>query len=209
MGAGHIVHDRGRLSTDRRGLLLTAIGAGLGLGTFGLTGALAATGTLAATDDELAYASFGHATELLLQDFYARAAGARLFAGDGGRELRRARFNAEEHAAALATLLAGAGQQPAVQEDFEFAWPEGTFASRPAASAAGLLITETLGGVYVAAATAVSISSYRRLYASMAANVGRQAGFLSQQTGARAVGISFPAAVEVEAASDAIEAFLG
>ena len=43
----------------------------------------------------------------------------------------------------------------------------------------------------------------------MAANVAQQVGSLTQLSGGRVVGVSFPAAVDVQTASDAIEAYLG
>ena len=163
----------------------------------------------APSDDELAYANFGQAAELLLQDFYAQAGAAKLVAGAAGRELARGGFSAGEHAAALAKLLTDAGQTAAVAEDFEFAWPDGTFASkksrgggRPQDHApAPRRLPRRCGGV--------SIASYRTLFASMAANVAQQVAALSQLSGGRMVGISFPPAVDVETASDAIEAYLG
>ena len=94
-------------------------------------------------------------------------------------------------------------------EDFEFAWPDGTFANKKSATAAGLKVTQPLLGVYLSGAAAISIPSYRTLFASMAANVAQQVGSLSQLAGGRVVGISFPSAVDVETASDAIEAYLG
>src|SRR6478735_7842298 len=107
---------------DRRRFILSAAGAGLTVA--GLT---APTSALAATDDELAYASFGQATELLLQDFYARAQAAKVVRGAGANELAHGAFSAGEHQAALAQLLTDAGQTAALAEDFEFAWPEGGF----------------------------------------------------------------------------------
>jgi hypothetical protein len=118
-------------------------------------------------------------------------------------------LNAAEHATALAKLLTDAGQTAAVQDDFEFAWPDGTFATKKSASAAGLEITEPLLGVYLSAAKSISIPSYRTLFASMAASLAQQVAALSQQSGGRVVGISFPPPVDVETASDAIEAYLG
>ena len=43
----------------------------------------------------------------------------------------------------------------------------------------------------------------------MAANVAQQVAALSRLSGGRLVGVSFPPAVDVETASDAIEAYLG
>ena len=192
---------------NRRRLILSAAGAGLVV--TGLSAPASGLAALTATDDELAYANFGLAAELLLQDFYAKSAAAKLFDGSGARELARGGLNARQHADALAKLLTGAGQTAAVAEDFEFAWPDGTFASRKSATAAGLEVTQPLLGVYLAAAAAISITSYRTLFASMAANVAQQAGALSQLAGGRVVGVSFPSSIDVQTASDTIEAYLG
>ena len=192
---------------NRRALILSAAGAGLAV-----TGLAAPSRTLAAqtaTDDELAYANFGQATEFLLKDFYAKATAAKLARGSVTHSLARGAFNADEHARALGKLLTDAGQAAAVEDDFQFAWPQGTFASAAAAAKTGLKITQALLGTYISAATTVSIPSYRALYASMAANLAQQVGALSALGGGRAVGVSFPPAVAVETASDAIEAYLG
>jgi len=192
---------------NRRRLILSAAGAGLAVSGFaGTTRGLAA---LTATDDELAYANFGLATEFLLKDFYAQAAAAKLVGGPAARNLARGGFNAAEHAAALGTLLTGAGQTAAVEEDFTFAWPAGTFAKAQPAAAAGLTITQALLGTYLSAAGSISIASYRTLFASMSANLAQQVGALSELAGGRAVGVSFPAAVDVQTASDAVASYLG
>jgi hypothetical protein len=192
---------------NRRRLILSAAGAGLAVSGFaGTTRGLAA---LTATDDELASANFGQATEFLLKDYYAKFAGAKLATGVDARNIARGAFNANEHAAALGKLLTDAGQTAAVEADFEFVWPEGTFTKIHSAATAGLTVTQALLGTYLSAAGAISIPSYRALYASMAANVGQQVGALSALGGGRVVGVSFPAAVDVETASDAIEAYLG
>jgi hypothetical protein len=192
---------------NRRRLILSAAGAGMAVsGIAGTTRGRAAT---AATDDELAYANFGQATELLLQDYYAKLAAAKLVRGPHARDLARGAFNAGEHAAALAKLLTDAGQAAAAAEDFAFEWPEGTFSKLNAAATAGVTVTRALLGTYIGAAATISIPSYRALYASMAANLAQQVGVLSALAAGRAVGVSFPAALGVEAASDAIEAYLG
>ena len=191
---------------NRRRLILSAAGAGLAVS--GLAGP-ASLGAAAATDDELAYANFGLAAEFLQKDLYAKTAAAKLFKGAAAKEVERAGFNAGEHAVALSKLLADAGQPGAVEEDFEFAWPEGTFTSKKSALAVGVKVTQAVLGVYLAAAGAISIASYRTLFASMAANVSQQVGALSQLSGGRVVGISFPPALDVETASNAIEAYLG
>lgn len=192
---------------NRRHLIRSAAGAGLVLS--GLAAPASGLAAVAPTDEELAYANFGLATEFLLKDFYANAAAAKLITGSGAREVARGGLNAAEHAVALAKLLLDAGQTAAVEEDFEFAWPDGTFSNKSSATTAGLKITQPLLGVYLSAASEIVIPSYRTLFASMAANVAQQAGALSHLVGGRIVGVSFPAAVSVETASDAIEIYLG
>jgi len=191
---------------NRRSLLLSAAGAGLAVSGLAAPRGRAA---LTATDDELAFATFGQAAELLLADFYARAAAAKIATGLAARDLAHGALSATEHAAPLAKLLTDAGQTAAIAEDFEFAWPDGTFAGRRAAGRTGLEIAGPLLGVYVGAAVSVSIASYRTLFTSMAANVAQQVAALSRLSGGRVVGVSFPPAVDVETASDAIEAYLG
>ncbi len=192
---------------NRRRLILSAAGAGLAVS--GLAAPTTGIAALTATDDELAYANFGQATEFLLKDFYTKTIEAKLFSGTAARGFARGGLNATQHATALAALLTGAGQTAAVEEDFEFAWPDGTFANEKSATAAGLTITQPLLGVYLSAAAAISIASYRTLFASMAANLAQQVGSLTQLSGGRVIGVSFPPAVDVETASDAIEAYLG
>lgn len=184
-------------------------------GTLGAAAVLVVGGTVvappaaAATDDELAYANFGLAAEFLLKDYYAKVAGAKLVSGARAQDVTRGALNAGEHAAALAKLLTDAGQTAAVEEDFEFAWPDGAFANVKSATAAGLAVTRALLGAYIGAAAAISIPSYRQLYSSMSANLAQQVAALSGLSGGRVVGISFPPAIDVETANDAIEAYLG
>ena len=191
---------------NRRSLLFSAAGAGLAVSGLAAPRGLAAA---TATDDELAFASFGQAAELLLADFYTRAAAEKTVTGAAARDLAHGALSATEHAAALAKLLTDAGQTASVAEDFEFAWPDGTFATRLVTGRTGLAIACPLLGVYVGAAIGVSIASYRTLFTTMAANVAQQVAALSRLSGGRMVGISFPPAVDIETASNAIEAYLG
>jgi len=190
---------------DRRGFVFATTAGGLGLVALGPT----APEALSATDEELAYANFGIAAEFLLQDFYAKVTDAKLFGAEAQHNMTAGGRSASEHAAALRQLLTDAGQTPALVEDFEFAWPEGTFDSKNATAAAGLGVARTLLGLYLTAATAVSVPSYRVLFTSMAANLAQQAAALSQTLGGRIIGVSFPAAIDLEAASDALEPLLG
>lgn len=188
---------------NRRHFMSAAVSGGAALVG---AGALAPAGA-AATDDELAYANFGAATELLLQDFYGRVGEAKLFSSQLAKAFARGRFAAGKHAAALAALLTGAGQTAPLEEDFEFAWPGGTFVSRKAAVAAGSTITEALLGAYLTAAATSPTGSFRVLYASLGASLGEQLDPVARSR--PTFGNPFPSALDLESASAAVERFLG
>jgi len=187
---------------NRKGFLATVAGAGVA--TLGAPWFSAA----AATDDDLAFANFGVAVELLLTDFYAEALDAKVV---GGRErpiLRRGHAAARSHAKALGDLLVGAGDTAPVADDFEFDWPKGTFTSAAAISKTAQAILHPLLGVYQMAAATTSVADYRVLYASLAASLGQQIGAFSTVSGP-AGAEPFPVAVDLEGASDALQDYLG
>jgi hypothetical protein len=190
---------------DRRRFLVSATSAGAALAAAAVVPGTAS----AATDDELAFANFGAATELLLKDFYARVGEAELFEGQLGESFARGERAAGEHVQSLSALLTGAGQTAPLEEDFEFVWPEGTFEAKKSAVTAGLTIVQALLGAYLAGAASSPTQSFRVLYSSLAASLGEQLSMLSSASGRPAVGPSFPAALDLEAASAAVEDLLG
>jgi hypothetical protein len=190
---------------NRRRFLISAASSGVALAGAGVLSAPAA----AATDDDLAYANFGAATELLLKDFYAKAREAKLFGGQLDNAFLQGGDASTEHVTALSAALTESGQTAPLAEDFEFAWPEGTFASKKSAATAGLTVVEALLSAYLTGAATGPTSSFRVLYASLAASLGEQRSTLSVARGRSAIGNSFPAALDLEAASTAVESFLG
>jgi Ferritin-like domain len=187
---------------NRRRFLIGTLGAG----TVTLAGPLLPAG--AATEDELAFANFGAAGELLLKDYYSKALEAKVARGAGVTILREGRSASARHAKALADLLTGAGDVAPAEEDFEFAWPARTFRSSEAAVATGLGVLRALAGAYQSAAASVSIPTYRVLFASLAGSAGQQVGAMTWLSGAPGVH-PFPAALDLEAASAAVERYLG
>ena len=188
---------------NRRGFLAGALGAG--------TATLAAPwlpAARAATEEDLAFANFAAAGELLLEDFYDRAVAARVVTGPGRTALVRGRLAAREHAKALELLLVGAGDVGPVAEDFAFAWPARTFRSTQATVATGLSVLRPLLGTYQSAAASVTEPTHRVLYASLAASAGQQIAALAW-LGGRAGVQSFPVAIDLETASAALERVLG
>src|SRR5262245_48509745 len=159
----------------------------------------------AATDDEVAYANFGLAAAYLAADYYARALDAGVL--EAGRTLRSGRSASLAQARALTDLITGAGDTPAAAEDFEFAWPDNAFATAASTLRTGLDVLRPTLGAYQSAASSVIMPSYRVLYASLGASLGQQIGALAGPTGERAE--PFPPAMDLEAASAALESYLG
>jgi len=187
-----------------RGRFLTSA---VGVGALTLGAPWVATAG-AATEDDLAYANFGAATEFLVKDFYAKALRANVFAGTETTALKRGRSCAAQHAKALSDLLVGAGDVAPLEDDFEFEWPAKTFTSKNDALATGVGVLRVLLGAYQTAAATVTEPSHRVLYASLTASVGQQLAELAALNGGRAVE-PFPVATDLETASDALESYLG
>jgi hypothetical protein len=185
---------------DRRRFVLSTLGAGSAAIATPWLGSAAA-----ATEDDLAFANFGASTELLVRDFYANALESKLVTGSRTAALRRGRAAAERHATALSDLLTGAGDVAPLPEDFEFAWPANTFRTEKAMVETGRGVLRALLGVYQTAAATASEPTYRVLFASLAASVSQQGVALA---GASATE-PFPVAMELEAASHALERYLG
>ena len=185
---------------DRRQFVFAAVGAG--------SATIAGPwleGAAAATEDDLAFANFGAATELLLEDFYARALHAKLLAHPRVVVLKRGRVAATWHAKALSELLADAGDAAPDPADFAFDWPSRTFRSAETMVETGVGVLRALRGVYQTAAAAASEPTYRVLYVSLAASVSQQIVGLGGAGSAE----PFPVALDIETASDAIERYLG
>ena len=169
---------------DRRQFVFGALGAG--------SATIAAPwleGAEAATEDDLAFANFGAATELLLENFYARALHAKLLA----------------HPKVVSELLADAGDVAPDPADFEFDWPSRTFRSEERMVETGVGVLRALRGVYQTAAATASEPTCRVLYVSLAASVSQQIVGLGGAGSAE----PFPVALDIETASDAIERYLG
>ncbi len=188
---------------DRRHFLIGTLAAGAS----GLTGPLVGTAG-AVTDEDLSFANFGAAGELLLKDFYSQALGAKVVRGPGYRALRQGRSAAARHARALSELLEGAGDTPPAEEDFAFTWPARTFRTSGAILTTALGVLRALQGSYLTAAASATVPSYRVLYSSLAASAGQQIGALTLLSRGAELH-PFPVALELEAASVALDRYLG
>jgi Ferritin-like domain len=188
---------------NRRRFLASSLGAGaLAVGGPWLASAAAAT------EDEIAYANFGASAEFLVKDFYTKTLEAKVLPKPGLAVAKRGRSAAAQHARALSEALVGAGDVAPVEEDFEFVWPARTFRTEQSTVTTGLNVLRAVLGVYQSAGASVSDASYRVLYASLAASVGEQIGALDALS-ARPGAEPFPIAMDLEAASGALDAYLG
>jgi hypothetical protein len=185
---------------SRRSLLGVAAG-GLALASVGVRPARAAT------DDELAYANFGLAAACLAADYYSQALEAGKLGAAARPTLRAGRAAALAQSRALGELITGAGDTPATAEDFEFVWPRNAFATAAGTRKTGLDVLRPTLGAYQSPAAAVVMPSYRVLHASPGASLGQQIGALAGPVGERAE--PFPTAMDLEAASAALESYLG
>jgi hypothetical protein len=145
---------------------------------------------------------------VLLKDYYTKALEAKLLPKAGLAAAKRGRAAAGHHARALSDALVGAGDVAPVAEDFEFVSPAKTFQTPQSTVTTGVAVLRALLGAYQSASAVVSDPSYRILYASLAASVGQQIGALEALSG-RPGAEPFPVAMDLEAASDALEAYLG
>ena len=171
--------------------------------------ALAPLARAGASEGEVAYANFGIAAEYLMADYYARILKAGLLHGSPRNGATAARRNEGDHATALATLLTDAGQTVPVGEDFEFAWPARTFRSLGDATITGAKIEAAVIGVYLTAATTITVESYRSLFARALADHAQHLAVLSWVSTGKPVATAFPAALTLEQATTQLEPYLG
>jgi Ferritin-like domain len=158
-------------------------------------------------DDDLAYARLLVAAELLGADFYTRAISSKRFDGKAHASLRRARFNERQHYKSVAGVLSGAGQAPAVAADFDFSYPRRSFASRTAIAKLGVTLETILLGAYLGAVGAVQTDALKQPLARTAASEAEHLGVLRQLAGGTPFELSFPEALTIEEASNALDAY--
>jgi hypothetical protein len=174
-----------------------------------LPAALAPLARAGASEGELAYANFAIAAEYLMADYYVRILKAALLHGSARNGATVARRNERDHVTALATLLTDAGQTVPAAEDFEPRWPARTFRGLGDAAAAGTRIESAVVGVYLTAATTISVESYRSLFARALADHAQHLAVLSWVSTGKPVATAFPPALDLEQATSRLEPYLG
>lgn len=161
----------------------------------------------AISDADLAYARLLVGTELLAADFYARAIASQQLSGEPLKHLKRALFNEQEHYQSVSGILTGAGQPPAVAEDFDFSYPNGTFGSKASIVKLGVALETTFLGAYLGAVGALQANALKQPVARIAASEAEHLSVFTRLSGGDPIGISFPNAFSIDEASGALDAF--
>jgi hypothetical protein len=158
-------------------------------------------------DADLAYARLLVAIELLASDFWTRAIASKQFDGDPLRYLKRALFNEQEHYQSVSGILTGAGQPPAVAEDFDFLYPNGTFGSKSSIVKLGVTLKTTFLGAYLGAVGALQTNTLKQPVARIAASEAEHLSVVTRLSGGDPVGVSFPNALTIDEVSSALDAY--
>jgi rubrerythrin len=188
-----------------RSARVTALGLGAGALLAAPT-ARAANGPL--PDLDLALARLAIGSELLAITFYTAAIESKRFKDDDLRSLQRARFNEDEHLTAVSQILSGAGETPETADDFDFAFPAGAFRSRESIARLGVQLETAALGTYLGAVDEFASPDLKTTAARIAASEAQHLSAFSRIASGRAVGISFPAPLDYETASAALDPFL-
>ena len=185
---------------NRAKLLALAGGAVLGP-----LAANAAADPIPASD--LAYVRLLVGAELLASDFYSQAVAASNASPSMMRYLKRAYFNEQEHYQSVAGILSGAGAVPATSADIDFTYPRNTFASPKAIAAQALQLENIVLGAYLGAIGSMTTNGIKTGLAQIAACEAQHQSYFSTAAGGKAFSLSFPPALTVDQASNALDAF--
>jgi hypothetical protein len=159
------------------------------------------------SDDDLAYARLLVGVELLAADFYATAIAAKQFGAVETKVMKHALFNEQEHYAAVAGILAGAGQTAAEAADFDFSYPPKSFDSKGAIANLGIKLETTFLGAYLGAVDALQTNALKQPLARIAASEAEHLGAFRRLTQGEPVGNSFPDALTIDESSDALDTY--
>jgi hypothetical protein len=165
----------------------------------------AAADPLPGTD--LAYARLLVGVELLASDFYTQAIAAANSKPAVVKYLKRAYANEQEHYRSVAGIISGAGQTPAVSGDFDFNYPKGTFAGQKSIVAFATQLETTMLGAYLGAIGGMQTDALKTGLARIAACEAQHSAYFTTAHGGRTFSASFPPALTIDQASNALDAY--
>jgi Ferritin-like domain len=170
--------------------------------------ATASSGAAPRSDNDLASVRLLVASELLAIDFYTNAIATKQYEGlPTASSLTPALANESAHYEALAQVLTGAGQVPAVAADIDFSYPDGAYDSRGSIARLGVQLEAVFLGAALGAAVAVQGDDLRLLVGQIAASEAQHLSVFSSLVGGNRVGPALPGALPLDAATTALSAF--
>ena len=196
-------------SLNRAQLLNRGVKGGAALlvagGTFAQLAETASADALPVMD--LAYARLLVGAELLASDFYSQAIAASNTTAVVTRYLKKAYLNEQEHYQSVAGIISGSLNTPAVSADITFSYPSGTFDSQASILKLAESLEATILGAYLGAIGSIQTNSFKTGLAQIAACEAQHAAYFSTMTGGKAFSVSFPPALTIDKASNALDAF--
>jgi rubrerythrin len=160
-------------------------------------------------DGDLAYLRLLLAAELLAADFQARARASGKLRRSSPVVIRKMAADEKAHYARLAHLLTAAGQTPATAADIDFSYPKGTFRSEASIIELGAEIERIVLGAYLGSVENVQTDAVRLPIGQIAANEAQHVGALAALSGRPLIGPALARALEIDAASAALDRFEG
>ena len=175
-------------------------------GTVLAAAAPALGGPVEPPEEDLATVRLAASAELLAEAFYNRALNANAFEQEERSYLVAARANEREHYESLAGVL---GDGAPLANDFQFTFPANAFKSRAAIAKTGVNLETAFVGAYLGAVASLQTAEYRAVAGQIGASEAMHLSALTELRGGSPVGPAFPAALNIEQATDALAPYLG
>jgi hypothetical protein len=156
---------------------------------------------------DIAYVRLLVGTELLASDFYQQAIAASASSAAVTNRLKRAYFNEQEHYQSVAGIVSGTGAVPATSADIDFSYPKGSFETQASIEKLALQLENMMLGAYLGAIGGIATNSIKTGLAQIAACEAQHVSYFSSATGGKIFNLSFPPALTIDQASDALDAF--
>ncbi len=157
-------------------------------------------------EEDLALIRLAASAELLAREFYTRAIASGHFDHEERGYLGAARGNETAHYNALKDVL---GATAPVADDFQFTLPGKSFGSKAACVQLGISLETAFVGAYLGAVNALQTATLRTVAGQIAASEAMHLSVFSDLANGHPVGAPFPAALDIEQATDALAAYLG
>jgi Ferritin-like domain len=156
---------------------------------------------------DLAYVRLLVGAELLAADFYVQAVAAANSGPAVRNYLRRALLNEQEHYQAVAGILSGASITPASSADIDFTYPKGSFADEPSILKQAVELENIMMGAYLGALGGIQTNAFKTGLAEIAAAEAQHLSYFSTVRGGKPFWLSFPLALTIDQASNAMDAY--